>query len=137
MFVALGATLGTALVAATVSHAADDTMVKPDPLPAYVIEQFGPPPSAPGTLDDDALVQHLRTAFIDSVVDSTWREPQEAALDALVASGDPRAVWPMSDLMRFVGNSGLNAVLADAASQLLGIQYPDGNIWGRTTDHLM
>lgn len=106
-------------------------------LPSYVIEQFGAPPPIPLDVDQDELVDNLRAVFIDSVEERTWREPQSAALRALVESGDPRVAWPISDLMRFVGNSGLNTVLADAASQLLGITFPDGNYWGRTTDHLI
>lgn len=106
-------------------------------LPSYVIEQFGAPPPIPLDVDQDELVDNLRAVFIDSTEERTWREPQSAALRALVESGDPRVAWPISDLMRFVGNSGLTTVLADAASQLLGITFPDGNYWGRTTDHLI
>ncbi|MEM6988722.1 MAG: DUF3179 domain-containing (seleno)protein, partial [Pseudomonadota bacterium] len=133
---ALWSTAFAALIATAPLTAAADSHAQ-SALPAYIIEQFGEPPALPTDVDDAALADNMRTVFIDSVEDSSWREPQSEALAALVEAGDPRVVWPMSDLMRFVGNSGLIAVLADASSKLLGIEYPDGNVWGRTTDHLM
>ena len=123
------------MAVATRSVLADDAT--PTALPDHVIERFGTPPSIPeGPLSADVQTA-MRVTFIDSVTASTWGDDQNAALTTLIESKDPRIAWPISDMMRFVGSSGLNTIMADAASQLLGITYPDANYWGRTTDHLM
>ena len=107
------------------------------PLPAYVIEAFGEPPAVPEGPLAPAMQFALRVAFVDSVVLSTWDENQSLALAEIAASGDPRLVWLISDLMRFVPSRQLNAELTEAASTLLGKEIGLDNSWGRVTDHLL
>ena len=106
-------------------------------LPAYVIEQFGEPPSVPEGPLSEALQAAVQVAFINSATQSTWGEDQSIALGDIAESQDPRIVWIISDLMRFVSGPQLSAELAGAASKLLDIEAPNQNQWGIVTDHLI
>jgi len=106
-------------------------------LPAYVIEQFGAPPAIPeGKLSQD-LQAAVKTAFIDSVKNSSWGDEQVAALDKITNSKDPRLVWIIGDLLRFTSGQQLDTALNVAASKLLGKDMPAQNSWGSVTDHLI
>ncbi|MEM6616484.1 MAG: DUF3179 domain-containing (seleno)protein [Pseudomonadota bacterium] len=119
--------------AANISAKAQDR----DPLPDYVIEQFGQPPEIPDGPLSESLQAAVETAFIDSVTQSTWGRDQTIALTEIAKSGDPRIVWIISDLMRFASGQGLTTSLNDAASKLLGKTLPNQNHWGVVTDHLI
>ncbi len=106
-------------------------------LPDYVIAEFGEPPAIPEGPLSEALQRAVKVAFIDSATQSTWGRDQELALAEIVASKDPRIVWLIGDLMRFVSGSDLNQVLASAAAELLTIESLDRNHWGVITDHLI
>lgn len=108
-----------------------------NPLPDYVTEQYGVPPTVPDGPLSPAMQFALRVAFVDSVVLSTWDENQTLALAEIAQSEDPRLVWLISDLMRFVPSQQLNAALTNAASELLGKQLALENSWGVVTDHLI
>ena len=108
-----------------------------DPLPDYVVEEFGQPPSIPDGPLSEEIQSALRVAFVDSVASSSWAEEQTAALETIVASEDPRLVWLISDLMRFVPSRQLNKDLTDASSALLGKELEADNGWGVVTDHLI
>jgi len=107
------------------------------PLPDYVIEEFGKPPAVPEGSLSKALQSAITVAFIDSMAQSSWQVAQTTALREIVESKDPRIVWLIADLMRFVPGRQLNAELANAAYKLLGIESPNGNHWGVVTDHLI
>ncbi|MEM1075536.1 MAG: DUF3179 domain-containing (seleno)protein [Pseudomonadota bacterium] len=107
------------------------------PLPEYVIAEFGQPPAVPNGPLSPAMQFALRVAFVDSMALSTWDDNQSLALAEIAASGDPRLVWLISDLMRFVPSRQLNAELTRAASELLGKEIEPGNSWGVVTDHLL
>jgi hypothetical protein len=107
------------------------------PLPDYVIEEFGKPPPVPEGPLSEALRSAVQVAFIDSMVQSTWERDQTIALKEISESKDPRIVWIVSDLMRFVSASELNRELANAAFKLLGIKGQNVNHWGVVTDHLI
>ncbi len=107
------------------------------PLPSYVIQQFGTPPAVPQGPLSRELQAAVKTAFIDSMTQSTWGRDQELALNTIQESNDPRLAWIISDLMRFVSSNRLNRVLSGTASQLLGKQLPSGNHWQTLTDHLI
>ncbi|MEM9393001.1 MAG: DUF3179 domain-containing (seleno)protein [Pseudomonadota bacterium] len=103
----------------------------------YILEEFGAPPNIPtGPLSQD-LDMALTSAFVDSIEQSVWGEEQTLALLAIAESGDPRLVWPISDLLRFTANTELTAFLTSAASELLGKRVPVSNAWGTVTDHLI
>jgi Protein of unknown function (DUF3179) len=108
-----------------------------DPLPDYVVEDFGHPPAIPaGPLTPETL-NAVKVAFVDSVTLSTWDEDQEAALAVIANSEDPRLVWIISDLMRFVSSRRLLDQLSNTASALLNKEFAAGNNWGAVTDHLL
>ncbi len=107
------------------------------PLPDYVIEQFGEPPAVPEGPLSEAVQSAVKVAFIDSMTQSAWGRDQTIALNEVSESEDPRMAWIISDLMRFISGRELNAELANAASNLLGIELQDQNHWGTITDHLI
>jgi hypothetical protein len=100
------------------------------PLPGYVIEEFGNPPAVPEGPLSPALQSAMTVAFVNSTERTSWQEPQIAALGEIVDANDPRVAWLIADLMRFAPSRRLNSDLADAASQLLGIESPINNHWG-------
>ena len=107
------------------------------PLPSYVVDQFGRPPSVPSGAHSQALRGAMETVFVDSVNQSTWGPEQTAALEVITRSNDPRIAWLIADLMRFVSGPGLTQALAEAAAGLLEIDTPRQNHWGTVTDHLI
>lgn len=106
-------------------------------LPDYVIKKFGKPPVVPkGELSKD-MQSAIQTAFVDSVKQSTWGNEQTKALGVVIESKDPRLVWIISDLMRFVSGQQLNLLLAGTAAKLLGKDIQQANAWGEITDYLI
>ncbi len=106
-------------------------------LPDYIIERFGEPPAvASGALTDE-LQRALDTVVIDGFVASSWGRDQQIGLAEIGSSGDPRLAWVITDMMRFIRDPGFSAELGKTASELLGIDFVNGNYWGVTTDHLM
>lgn len=106
-------------------------------LPSYVIEQFGTPPAIPDVPLSAALRASMQTAFVVSISEGSWGSDQTIALTEIAASGDPRLVWLISDLLRFVPGRAVNADLSNAASMLLGKDFNARNNWGIITDHLI
>ncbi|MGD1887584.1 MAG: DUF3179 domain-containing (seleno)protein [Cohaesibacteraceae bacterium] len=106
-------------------------------LSAQVIERFGTPPPIPEGPISQELEEALGTAFIEFFQTRRWRSDQAEAREQVVQAGDPRVVWVIADMMRFAFNTSFDRDLADAASQLLGIELQARNQWGRTTDHLI
>ncbi|WP_372570964.1 DUF3179 domain-containing (seleno)protein [Ruegeria jejuensis] len=106
-------------------------------LPDYAIEQFGEPPAIPSGPFSDTLQKAVKTAFVDSIAQEAWGRDQTLAMEEIVASKDPRIVWIISDMMRFVSEPNLNATLTEAASSLLDTKIPRRNNWGAITDHLI
>ena len=106
-------------------------------LPDYVIEQYGKPPTVPKGLLSKELQSAVQVAFIEGIIQGTWGRDQTLALAEVVESKDPRIVWIISDLMRFATGRQLNAILARAASDLLGKNLQNENSWGVVTDHLI
>ena len=110
---------------------------EPPAISDYVLETFGTPPSVPdGPLSDD-LKAAVNVAFVESMVQNTWGPDQSAALIEIAESKDPRLAWIISDLMRFTSGRRLDALLAGAASELLGKNLLVENAWGIVTDHLI
>lgn len=106
-------------------------------LPDYVVSAYGTPPAMPKGALSAEVQAAVETAFVTSMANRSWGEDQAEALVQIVASGDPRLVWLISDLMRFVPDRRLSKELSDAAGQLLGKTFKGGNSWGEITDHLI
>lgn len=107
------------------------------PLPAYVIEQFGQPPTIPAEPLSNELKRAVQIGLINPASQSTWSRDQVLAVDEIGKSGDPRLAWLIADLMRFATGPSLSAILGGAAAKLLGIEPPRINHWGVITDHLI
>ena len=108
-----------------------------DPLPSYVIEQFGERPAIPEGPFSEEVQAAVEIAFINSMIDSTWGIEQNAAMEVITESGDPRIAWIVADLMRFTSGRQLGTALSGAAGELLGIEVDFRNTWGDVTDHLI
>ncbi len=105
--------------------------------PQYVLDAFGAPPDvAEGPLTEGLEIA-VRMAFVNSVEQRQWGRDQATALTEIAASGDPRLVWHIADLMRFSTGPGLTSLLHGAASELLGKELAAQNPWGTVTDHLI
>jgi len=129
--------LGASLVSLALLSLSDTRAEALEPLPDYVIEQFGQPPAVPdGPLPDD-VKSAVRTVFVDSLPESSWGDAETAALDTIVRSGDPRLVWTIGDMMRFTWRKAFDDALADAAGKLLGVEIKTLQRWGEVTDYLM
>ncbi len=106
-------------------------------VPDYIIKQYGMPPAIPEGPMSEALKSAVQVAFVDSMIKAAWGEEQTLALVEIAKSRDPRIAWIISDLMRFAPGAELNAILATAASDLLGKNMVIGNSWDAVTDHLI
>jgi hypothetical protein len=112
-------------------------------LPDYVLDAFGTPPPAVGGPLPEPLAAAVRTAFEESVApigsetQLIWGPQQDDALDVIVASGDARLAWLISDLMRFVWQDDIEAQLATAAGDLLGRTWGPGDPWHQMIDTLI
>lgn len=106
-------------------------------VPDHVIAEFGAPPVTPAGPLTAELRAALDIAFIDSMRQSSWGRDQTLALVEIADSDDPRLAWIVSDLMRFSTGAELNALLASAAYELLGVEPRRANHWGAVTDHLI
>lgn len=106
-------------------------------LPDYVIEEFGAPPPIPTGAISAELDAALRTTFIDLVEAGRWGNDQQVALEEIVQSGDPRAAWVITDMMRFSFNMSFDLELAVATSRLLGVNLQTNFHWSELTDRLI
>ncbi|TCL00564.1 uncharacterized protein DUF3179 [Shimia isoporae] len=106
-------------------------------LPDYVVEQFGTPPPIPDGDLPAELRAAVEAAFVTSVSQARWEAEEQAALQQVAESGDPRLVWLISDLMRFITNGQLNAQLVGASERLLDVDLGEQGHWGGVTDQLI
>ncbi len=128
---------GIALVAMLSLLWVDTVRAEQSTLPDYVIEEFGKPPAIPDGPLSETLKTAVELAFVNSLTENTWGRDQTAALAEIAGSKDPRLVWIISDMMRFITDRSLNAELAVAATKLLGKDLGAENHWGGVTDHLI
>ncbi len=108
-----------------------------EPLPDYVIEEFGEPPAIPTGALSDELMRAVDVVFVDTLEQGAWTADQQDALDLIVQSGDPRLAWPISDMMRFTFRYAFDRSLSVAASELLGIEYETTIPQNEIVNHLM
>jgi len=126
-----------AVAVALVLSGTEAAQAETAPLPDYVIEQFGSPPPIPEGPLSDSLANAVQVVFVDSLEQSAWGRDQEAALFEIAESNDPRLAWIISDMMRFSWRRELDDALANAAAQVLDIEFETPFRWGEITDHLM
>ncbi|MEE2945557.1 MAG: DUF3179 domain-containing (seleno)protein [Pseudomonadota bacterium] len=103
----------------------------------HAIDQFGQPPTIKSGPLSSELETAIQVAFIESMLEGQWGDPQNISLHRITNSGDARVAWIVADLMRFASNAQLNQALANSAAALLGISPPRRNHWGVITDHLI
>ena len=108
-----------------------------NPLPDYVVEQFGVAPPVPDEPLSPAIQFAARVAFVDSTALSVWDKNQELAVAAIGRSGDPRLAWIISDMLRFAAGQQPQQALTLAASGLLGKTFDVNNAWRDITNHLL
>ena len=106
-------------------------------LPDYAIEQFGQPPAIPEGPLSDELERAVRIVFVESLAQRAWGSDQQTALDEIAQSGDPRLAWLISDMMRFTWQLAFNRELADAAADLLEIEFETQVHQHEITNHLI
>lgn len=128
----IATSLALTLSGTTVSEAQETSS-----LPEYVIETFGTPPESPVSALSSSLRAAVQVAFVDSFSQRAWGPDQNLALEEIAASNDPRLVWIIGDMLRFVSDRSINAALTEAASSLLEKDLPTENSWGNITDHLI
>ncbi len=128
---------GAAFLAFHALFSAPLSAEEPAPLPDYVIEQFGHPPEIPsGPLSED-LHTALAQVMAGSIQQSLWSQEAQDGLDTIIASGDPRLGWVLSDLLRFAWNPRYERLIALAAADLLQIELEANRRWHQVTDHLI
>ncbi len=108
-----------------------------EPLPDFILAEYGTPPTIPTGLMSDELQAAVQTAFVESMTQSVWGEEQTLALAEIAASNDPRVAWIVTDMMRFISSYQLLDELAGVGSELLGKDLKTRNSWGDITDHLI
>jgi Protein of unknown function (DUF3179) len=106
--------------------------------PPASLDPFGPPPATPKGRLDKQLVADLEVVFSGLGTDPIRRRD----VRRIGASGDPRAAWLLSDLLRFEARTELVNVLVRSFEQLTGARLtaqeraPD-RAWKAVTDHLI
>ena len=105
--------------------------------PDYVTEEFGTPPEIPQGALEPHVQEAVQVVAFKIFEEGQWGPDQSIALDQIAASGDPRLVWILADLLRFAPGAQLNNILAEASASLLEIKTPRQNPWGTVTDHLI
>ena len=116
---------------------ADGLAQEPPALPDFVIEQFGTPPAIPEGPLSETVAAAVEAAFVISMEDNRWGDPQRVALLEIAQSEDPRLAWIISDLMRFTYGGDLNDALALTASSVLGQNMMTLNPWETIINHLI
>lgn len=93
---------------------------------------FPPAPEVP----DGPISAATRTAIEELFDSPLLYAPEEA--EALAETGDPRVLWLVSDLMRFVSTPEEDQTLREVAEALSGLDLADASFgWGPLTDHLL
>ncbi|MYA74270.1 MAG: DUF3179 domain-containing protein [Acidimicrobiaceae bacterium] len=97
------------------------------------ISPFGPAPASPSGPLDPALEADLNILF-DSLRTNTDLE----SIDRVGASGDPRAAWLLTDIIRFVRIGEILERTSNAWESLTDVSIPaNESPWGFTTNHMI
>ncbi|MEM8592929.1 MAG: DUF3179 domain-containing (seleno)protein, partial [Pseudomonadota bacterium] len=109
----------------------------------HVLATYGAPPPVPNGELAPPLKAAVKTAFAESVApigsetQIIWGPSQSDALETIATSGDPRLGWLIADLKRFIWQQDISQELSDAAAQLLGTEWEEGDPWNQMIDHLI
>ena len=106
-------------------------------LPSYVIDEYGTPPAIPDAALSSELNNAIQLTFVNSMKNQVWGRDQSTALQEIAASKDPRLVWLIADVMRFVSSPRILRDLVTASATLLEKDFDDVSNWGSLTDHLI
>jgi hypothetical protein len=98
---------------------------------------FGPAPDVPSGELAPELVASLDILFGDGLSDGLFLDDELTALQTLQSSGDPRVVWPISDILRFIGAPQSATLLRGVAEELLGVSLNPVSAWGEVVNHLI
>ena len=106
-------------------------------LPDYVIAEFGTPPAIP----EGALSAELQTALNRlvriSIDQNSWDPSDTADLEVILATGDPRVAWVLTDMLRFTWRPEFRSALVTTASDLLDIELQSLQHPSEIIDYLM
>lgn len=91
-----------------------------DPVPDYVIVEFGHPPAIPEGALSDNLLNAVDVAVRISLNQSNWDPNQTEVFTKIVGSQDLRIAWIIADMMRFAWRPEFSAELGKAAANILG-----------------
>jgi hypothetical protein len=108
----------------------------PDALAGEVLE-FGQAPAVPSGELTPELIASLDIIFGDKLADGLFLDDELTALSTLQNSGDPRVVWPISDIMRFIRAPESANLLRAVAEELMGISFSPVSAWGEIVNHLI
>ncbi|MEM6974198.1 MAG: DUF3179 domain-containing (seleno)protein [Pseudomonadota bacterium] len=131
------ALLIAAMALATTISTPTPTAAESRVLPEHVLERFGQPPATPDGPLSAEMRDAIQTVFIEGLSKSLWNEDRAAALERIAASGDPRVVWLISDMMRFTWQPSFDNALVDAGERLLKIEIRTPRRWSEITNHLI
>lgn len=132
-----------ALVATACAGASDgdSTASEGEPTPAPPPITPAPPPGTSAFPPPPAVPDGPVTPETLAILDRVFAAPLEPDLDAvaeLAQTGDPRVLWLVSDLLRFVTGPDDERPLREAAEILGGLDLSAEDFaWGPVTDHLL
>lgn len=99
--------------------------------------EFGQAPSVSHGPLAPKIAEAIDVAFGENLKSGRWGEDQFEALREIAESEDLRTAWIIADLMRIVQDPTLSALLAVAATELMGVQLDPASPWHLTSDYLI
>ncbi len=106
-------------------------------LPRGELVDFGVAPTVPeGDYSPEAAAA-VDTLIGSGTLASIFSDEQNAAIETLGDSGDPRVVWIFMDILRFSQDSTRAQRLVDASNNLTGLDVSVFNAWNETTNSLI
>lgn len=107
-------------------------------LPSGTVRDFGPAPEVPTGPLDAATLAAVEVVFGDRLATGVIDDDTVAAIDTIGASGDPRTLWWLADLLRITANIDVTEAIARAYADLTGVEIePRQPGWGDAVDHLI
>ena len=106
-------------------------------LPDYVIAEFGNPPEIPsGELSNELQTAMSRLVRI-SIDQNSWNPSDRGDLEVILATGDPRVAWALTDMLRFTWRPEFRSALTTTAANLLNIELQTIQHPSEIIDYLM